>query len=150
MSTDRYLIAEAREALGSFAVNGIVKLGQWSRAKLPEILRRWESDGRDLHAYAVVLEAVMAELGITADDGSDEEILPRIRQLKAGDSQDARAVRDLQNLAMQRAVLIAQLQDRITELEAAQPPLLEDVLLEHLDDPDRALKIGRDFPPDEL
>lgn len=79
---DRDLIAEAREALGSFAVNGIVKLGQWSRAKLPEILRRWESDGRDLRAHAAVLDSIMAALDIT--DGDDEAILPRLRALIAG------------------------------------------------------------------
>lgn len=68
----------------------------WMRNELPEILRRWESDGRALIALATVLEGIAAELGI-GPDGSDEEILPRIRQLRTqlgGNNRKERSARD--------------------------------------------------------
>lgn len=80
-----------------------------------ETLRRWESDGRDLRAHAVVLDSIMVELGITG--GDDEAILPRIQRLKA---ELEAAHTSAQDIARSNSHALDSANARIAELEAAK------------------------------
>lgn len=127
----RTVDAPASELPGGFVVDEVLRDADaghivWMRNNLGEIVRRWESDGRDLRAHAAVLDVIMAELGIT--DGDDEAIVACIRQLRAQREQaeqardDTRAAIDIvqaaHDLQLERlAAELSKAQRKIARLE---------------------------------
>ncbi len=159
--SDRDLIAEGQAQLDALETdpNGSAAftLSEWAGLNLAEILRRWESDARDLHAVAVVLDGIITQLGVE----DDEAVLQHIRQLQARSAEldtvaiealaAYRRIAELEQDVREEGNRVGRLQDqlraacaegadalaRVAELEAAQrPPLgrIEDALIEAWDD----------------